>query len=152
MVPGVYGRDLTKSLRCCLSSDGWTHFGAEQGLCISRFFSDFLQSLPSGPRVCYKPDLGLEEKMEARDECLFYLFLLFTHKCNKKASFLLLIALCYRVLNSDKPFEWTKENRNWLGMIGISPLVSFCSIHWLALGGGCVFLALYYFTVSQALT
>lgn len=48
MVPGVYGRDLTKSLRCCLSSDGWTHFGAEQGLCISRFFSDFLQSLPSG--------------------------------------------------------------------------------------------------------
>lgn len=24
------------------------------------------------------------------------------------------------MFNSDKPFEWTKENRNWLGMIDIS--------------------------------
>lgn len=42
-------KGLAKSFRCCLSSDSWTHFGAEQGLCISRFFSDFLQPLPSGP-------------------------------------------------------------------------------------------------------
>lgn len=51
------------------------------------FHASSLTSYILFPRVCYKPDLGLEEKMEARDECLFYLFLLFTHKCSKKGIF-----------------------------------------------------------------
>lgn len=126
MVPGVYGRDLPKASGAVYPQMAGLILVQSKG-CV--FHASSLTSYNLFPRVCYKTDLCLEEKMEARDGCFFCLFLLFTYKCNKKASFLLLIALCYRVLNSDKPFEWTKENRNWLGMIGISPLVSFYSIH-----------------------
>jgi hypothetical protein len=71
-------------------------------------------------------------------------FLLSMPDGNKSASFLFLIAPRCRVFGSDKPFEETKENRNQLEMIEVSPLSHSPTASKIVSGGGCIFPAPYF--------